>query len=453
MKTNQIIAVIAVIIIIVAGLSAAYVLTRSDSKPTVTLSAYPQAADVSFTWETSDMTAPVAYTGSITANVGDVMTITATSSNSTFLLWDDMSTGTDPVLHTRTFTVTGNVGLTAYFMPDGNTVTDARGRVVAIPDDINSVLAVKPCSLQLVSFFDAVNKVKFLDGTGNGGESFSDKDRTHTFIMSDLLSGLPTVDTNNFEAVNQTNADIIISSTIAVSDLDDYQAAVGIPVFAINADLEFNSPGMYYQLYALGKLFGEDQRAAELVKGILSLIDNITDNVSPVEGMKGYACGMNFYTQGTFLRTSGDYLPFIYSGLTNVSASSSAGVGAQPYNTDIESVIAANPQIIFIDGQGLDNTIQYIKDNIGTLQQIDAISSGQVYKTMVYKDWGTNWVNQMINIYYVASVVHPDLFSQVTFEDYANQIIQLFYPGTHVTYSDLANAQSGGECRNVSYLI
>ena len=453
MKKIQIIAVIAVLIIIVAGISAAYVMTRDNSKPTVTLSAYPQAADVSFTWEKQGMDAPVAYTGSITADKGDVLTITATSSNSDFLFWDDMSAGADSE-HTRTYSVTGNATLTAFFMPDGNTVTDARGRVVTIPDTINSVFAALPCSLQLVSFFDAVNKVKYLDGTlsAAGGENFDDNDRSHTYIMSDLLSGLPKVDTNNVESVIETHADIIINSTIDVSKLDDFQASVGIPVFAINADLEFNSPAMYYQLYALGKLFGEEQRAAELVNGILSMIGYITDNSSPVIGMTGYACGMNFYTPGSFLRTSGDYLPFIYSGLTNISASSSAGVGAQPYNTNIESVIAANPQIIFIDGQGLDTTVQFIKDN-PALQQIDAIKNGQVYKTMVYKDWGTNWVNVLINIYYVASVVHPDLFSQTSFEDYANQIIHLFYPHTDKTYEDLAGAQSGGLCRNVSDML
>ena len=334
----------------------------------------------------------------------------------------------------------------------GNIVIDARGRAVTIPNEINSVLAMKPCSLELVSFFDAVNKVEYIDGTvaGSGGESFTDLDRTHTFIMSDLLKDLPAVDTNNYEAVAATHADIIISSTISVSDLDDYQEKVGIPVFAINADLEFDSPDMYYQLFALGKLFGEEQRAVDLVYGIQSMIHKITDNVGHVNGMAGYACGMNFYTAGSFLRTSGDYLPFEYSKLDNVSPPSLAGVGAQPYNTDIESVISANPQIIFIDGQGLASTMGYIHDNIGTLSQIDAISNGKIYKTMVYKDWGTNWVNQMINIYYVASIVHPDVISPSLFDHYANSIIQLFYPGTDVTYADLAAAQTGGGCGPVS---
>ena len=328
----------------------------------------------------------------------------------------------------------------------GNTIIDARGRAVEVPDEINSILAMKSCSLQLVSFFDAVNKVTYLDGNsgGTGGEVLSDPNRTHTFMMKDLLKDLPFVDTSNHEAVAATNVDIIISSDVSVSTLNEYQAKVGIPVFAINADVEFDSPIMYEQLTVLGKLFGEKERAQELVDGIKTLIDDISDNVSPAEG-GGYICGMNYYGAGTFLKTSGDYLPFKYSKLSNVMPSANGG---QPYNTDIETVVEKNPAIIFIDGMGLNAALDYINKNIGTLQLVRAISDGQVYKTMIYKNWGTNWVNQLINVYFVSSIVHEDEFDWA-FEDKAEEIVQLFYPETNKTYYDLVNAQTGGGCGQV----
>ncbi|MCL1979336.1 MAG: ABC transporter substrate-binding protein [Methanomassiliicoccaceae archaeon] len=330
---------------------------------------------------------------------------------------------------------------------DGNTITDARGRKVAVPEEIDSILAMKSCSLQLVSFFDAVEKVTYLDGNtiGTGGENLADPDRTHTFIMNDLFKGLPFVDTNNPEAVMMTKVDIIISSDVSVSTLNEFQAKVGIPVFAVNADVEFDSPFMYEQLLSLGKLFGEEERAQELVDGIKSMIDDITDNVSHVDGFAGYVCGMNYYGIGTFLKTSGDYLPFKYSKLDNVMPPK---VGGQPYDTQKEIIAAKNPQVIFIDGIRLSAVIQDIKNDIELYQPTDAVSNGEIYKTMVYKDWGTNWVNLLINVYYVASVVHVGDFDW-TFEDKADEIIQLFYPGTDVTYSDLADAQTGGGCGKV----
>ena len=446
MNNNKIIAIVAVVVIVVAGLGvAAYVATRDNSKATITLNAY--GGDATFTWKLSGMADSVAYTGSITADKGDVLTVTATASDSTFLFWDDMSTGANSTDHTRTYAVTGNASLTAYMLSNDNTVVDARGRTTTIPNDIQSVFAIGPCSLEIVSFFDSVNKVKYLDGFSNGGERPSDLDRITSVMIKKLMQG---IDSGHYissaEGVVAANPDIIISDVVDRGQLDNYQAAVQIPVFAINADMEFNSAMFYYQLIALGKLFGEQDRAQELVDGILSMIGYISDNSSPVEGMSAYVCGMNFYTSGSFTRTSGNYLPFEYSKLNNVSPPSTAGVGAQPYEIDVQYVINANPNIIFIDGQGLKSTQQYIDDHIDTLQLIDAISNNNVYKTMVYKDWGTNWPNVLINIYYVASIVHPDLFTTKSFTDYANDVLQLFYPNTSVTYSDLANAQSGGGC-------
>jgi len=449
MNNNKLVVIFAVAIVVLAGVGITYMVTRDNSEAAITLASYPQTADVTFTWELPGMTAPARYDGVITAKRGEILTITATTpSNSTFLCWDDISTGTDPDRHTRTYIVSGNAELTAYCLTDSNTITDARGREVTMPGTIDSVFAMKSCSLQLVSFFDAVKKVKYTDGTtaGSGGENFSDPNRTHTYIMNNLKT-LKSIDTNKYEAVILANPDIIISSEVDVSKLNTYQETVGIPVFAINADVEFDSPMMYYQLFALGKLFGEEKRALELVEGIRALISDITDKVLHIEGKTGYVCGMNFYGMGSvpFLRTSGDYLPFKYSKLDNVSSTNLAGVGGQPYDTNQERVIKNNPKIIFVDGIGLNGVEAYINDNKGTLQHIDAITNKSVYKTMIYKNWGTNWVNLMINVYYVASVVHPGEFDW-TFEDKADEIIQLFYPGTKVTYSDLANAQTGGGC-------
>ncbi len=326
---------------------------------------------------------------------------------------------------------------------DGDTITDARGREVAVPDEIDSVLAIKSCSLQLVSYFDAVNKVTHLDIN----ESFVGTDnRTHTFVLKDLLEGLPIVDPSDAEQVIMAGVDMIISSTIEVSDLNEEQRKYGVPVFAINADVEFGSDIYYGQILSLGKLFGEEERAKEVVNGVRSFIGNINDNTESIENMTAYACGMNFFRKNGFLMTSGDYLPFEYSKIENVFDTRS---NKQPFETDIETVVSKNPNIIFIDGGGFDVSISFIKDNRKTLESVDAITNGEVYKTMVYKSWGTNWINQLINVYYVASIAHADTI-EWDFEEKANNIIQLFYPGTDVTYADIAAAQSGGGCGKVT---
>lgn len=380
-----------------------------------------------------------AYYDASVANIPidiESITLTAESLLSSFKNW----TIDSDKFEDNSITIPVTNGLTASATYDK--ILDARNRIIDIPDSIESILAIKSCSSQLVSYFDAVNKITHIDSN----EKFEGSDnRTHSFILADLLSGLPTVDPNDVEQVIMANVDIIISSTVDVSELDREQSNYKVPVFAINADVEFGSDIYYEQILILGDLFGEKERAHEIVNTIIRMLSEITDNVEPVDDLTGYACGMNFFGAGGFLKVSGNYLPFEYSKLENSFESSS---NKQPYNTNIESVIANNPGIIFIDGGGLPSALEYINNNKGALSNIDAIANNNVYKTMVYKSWGTNWINQLINVYYVASVLHPDSFDW-DFEDKADDIIQLFYPGTDVTYADIASAQTGGGCDKV----
>jgi len=346
--------------------------------------------------------------------------------------------------------VAGVAGIIILTKDDGSsgTVTDMRGRLVDVPDEINSIVGFGSCSLELISFFDMVNNVTYVDQN----ENFATGDRTHSYVMSGKLGGLSKLDQNDHEAVASSDANLIIMSTIEVEKLNEYQEKYGIPVFAINADLEFGDE-YYKQLELLGKIFNEEDRAKELVDGIKGLISDITSVVPASDGTTAYASGMNFYGSGTipFLKTSGDYLPFIYSNIANVSNTNPEPPGKQPYVTDLETVLAKAPDYIFIDGVGLTSSLEYMKNNKALFieKNVGAVVNEDIYSTLVYKAWGTNWQNVLINVYYVAKVFHEDLFTW-SFEEKADEILQLFYPGTTVTYSQLAAASSSGGCNHVT---
>lgn len=329
--------------------------------------------------------------------------------------------------------------------PPGNVdVVDSRDRTVSVPDDIGTILCIKSCSLELVSYFDSVNKVCAIDS--------NDRiigDKGYTQVYKNLFSSLDTITVSNAEEIIQLDPDIIISSTVSVTDLDQEQSTYGIPVYGINADLEFGADAWFDQITKLGILLGEENRASEINSGIRDLIADIT--AETVTNVSGYACGMMFYGAGNFLKTSGDYLPFTYSGVTNVMPPNHSGVGGQPYNTTIEEIVAETFDYIFIDGSSVATTTDQINTYTGTTTLYDepAILNDNVYKVMVYKNWGTQWDSQLINCFYVAHVVNGDAYDW-TFEDKANEVIQLLYGGTTVTYADLAEGQTSGGCGAVT---
>ncbi|MBR2255102.1 MAG: ABC transporter substrate-binding protein [Candidatus Methanomethylophilaceae archaeon] len=317
--------------------------------------------------------------------------------------------------------------------PKELTVTDSRNRTVTVPGDLERILPLNSCSLELVSYFDSLNKVVALDSndqiTGN---------KTYTMVNKSFLEGLPKVDGSSYEAIIATSAQLIITSTIDAGQLDDLQSKTSIPVFAINADLEFGDEAWFDQIETLGKVLGEEKRGKEIADGVKDVISKITSK--KVDGVKGYTCGMMFYGKGTFLKTSGDWLPFAYSGVENVMPSSTAGVGKQPYNTTIEQVMAKDFGYIFVDNSNKAAVIDEMKGYISDQGlSNDAIKNGDVYGVLTYKQWGTQFDAVLIDCLYVAKTVNPDAYSW-DFVSEADKVLNLLY-GSGFTYSDMVKNQ------------
>ena len=329
--------------------------------------------------------------------------------------------------------------------PSETTVTDALGRTVNIPQQLDSIYCIGACSLRLVSYFDAVEKVQAIETAGTFNTL---DDQTYYLINKATFSALPQVATTP-EAILNLNPSVIITSTAEdAATADTLQDQTGIPVYVINADLEFGQD-FYNQITSLGTLFGEQTRAAELNEGIANMISDITSKSTTASTESAYACGMFYYGGASFLKASGNYLPFDYSNIPNAIEPANNG---QPYTITLETLIAANPDYIFIDSIGLNTCVNSINEDINAntgLEDVSAVANNNIYSTMVYKCYGTNWDNQLINVYYVASVMNANLYSW-NFQDKANEIIQLFYPGTTMTYSDITAGQTGNGCSAVT---
>ncbi|MCW4009218.1 MAG: ABC transporter substrate-binding protein [Candidatus Bathyarchaeota archaeon] len=321
------------------------------------------------------------------------------------------------------------------------TVTDALGRTVNVPKQMDSVYCIGACSLRLVSYFDVVDKVQAIETAG----TFNTRDdQTYYFVNKATFAALPQVATTA-EAILALNPSVIITSTASdIATADTLQDQTSIPVYVINANLEFGED-FNNQITSLGNLFGEPNRAAELNEGITNMISEITSKATTANTESAYACGMFYYGGASFLKGSGNYLPFDYSNVPNAIEPAANG---QPYTITLETLIANDPDYIFIDSIGLSSCVdsinEYIDANTG-LDDVSAVKNNNIYSTMVYKCYGTNWDNQLVNAYYVASTMNGNLYSW-NFEDKANEVIQLFYPGTTVTYSDIAAGQTGNGC-------
>lgn len=311
-------------------------------------------------------------------------------------------------------------------------ITDMRGRVIAVPAQIDSIVALGANSLRMLTYFDAVDKVVAVEDAGHAREK-----TVHDFfylatyrIAHPELQELPSIGSReNHEAIIAANPDIVFSSTVDVAALNQLQSTLGIPVFAIDADVEISDTDRFLGQFALiGQVLGEEDRAAELVDGIEDIIADLSKRAERVsEPKRAYAGGMMFYGPADLLRTTGDYAPFDYTNTTNVMPTNPVG-NLQPYMTVLEELIRANPDYVFIDSANYGLSRSGYEANQEVLDEnVNAFSSRQVYTTLVYKYYGTNWENQIINIYYVGSVLYPDVFADLSPVEKAEEIWSLFF--------------------------
>ncbi|MGH0052468.1 MAG: ABC transporter substrate-binding protein [Sphaerochaetaceae bacterium] len=312
------------------------------------------------------------------------------------------------------------------------TITDMRGRTVTIPDTVDSVVALGAGSLRLVSYLDAADMVIAVEDAGHGREKTPyDFFNLATYRMAfPELRELPSIGSaENHEGIIAAAPDLIITSTIDTSQLDQLQEILDIPVFAVNVDVELYDTDLFYdQLHKLGTILGKEERAETLIDGIQAALDDIKTRSEEVATPKrAYAGGMMYYGPANLLRTTGDYLPFDLTGAENVMPTNPTG-NAQPYMTSLEDLIAASPDYVFIDAANVNLSKSGFEDNQAVLEeQIPAFMNHEVYTTFVYKYYGTNWENQLINVYFIGKTLYPEQYEDIILQEKAEELWDLFF--------------------------
>lgn len=325
------------------------------------------------------------------------------------------------------------------------TVTDMRGRSISVPETIESVIALEAGSLRLLGYLGVTDRIIAVEDVGHGREkSPYDFFSLATYRLAfPELKELPSIgNKQNHEGLIAADPDLIICSAVDPAELDRLQEILGIPVFGVDVDVELDDSSRFFdQLAALGSLFSVPERARELSLGIQKHLDNLSSRARSVtEPVRAYAGGMMFFGPANLLRTTGDFLPFDQSGALNVMASNPTG-NRQPYMSSIESLIEASPEYVFVDSANLGlSKMGYLEKKELFDQQVPAFREQQVYSTLVYKYYGTNWENQLINSYIVGKVLYPGLYEDVAIEQLSVSILDLFYSGG-LGFDELLKAQ------------
>ena len=330
-------------------------------------------------------------------------------------------------------------------------VTDMRGREVRLPEEIRRIIALDAGALRLVSYLDGIGRIAAVEDAGHGREkSVHDFFFLATYRLAfPELRNLPSIGgADNHEGIIAAEPDLIVCSSVDPVRLDQLQEVLGVPVFGVDIDVElYDTERFYRQLETLGLVLGREARAEELIRGIGAALEDLEFRASRVEEpRRAYAGGMMYFGPADLLRTTGDFLPFDLAGAINVMPSNPAG-NRQPYMTSLEDLITASPDYAFIDAANIRLSQSGFASSRKVLEeQVPAFRDRQVYSTLVYKYFGTNWENQLINVYFAGKVLYPELYGDVSVNEKAREIWRLFF-GVDLDFDAVVAAQKGGPGR------
>lgn len=327
---------------------------------------------------------------------------------------------------------------------EGRTVTDMLGRNVNIPGDVDSIVCLSAGSVRLACYMGVADKIVGIDRMdAMASGSSANYDKATYRIAYDIRSITNVGSEDNFRDIISTGADLIVTSMTDVSQVETLQQNTGIPTIAVSAagNIDVDDEEFDKNLLLMGEALGAEGRATELIGGKNALLGEL-EALRSESGAEArcYIGGMFYMMTGDLFMTTGNYASFEYTPATNVMPDTNNG---NPYTTTARELAASGAEYIFIDSMTFTASKALLEENRPVLADLEAVSDGNVYSTFVFKYYGTNWEAELINAYYIGSVLDPEVYD-FDFREKVNLILDLFFPGSDLDYDALMEGQSPG---------
>ena len=326
------------------------------------------------------------------------------------------------------------------------TVTDMRGRTVEVPGEVDSIVCISAGAVRMAVYMDAADMIVGVDDMDKGLKGppvDSPRWSMATYRLVLDTSQLPCIgDHQNFKEIMETGADLIVTSETDVSDLDTLQRTTGIPVVAVRADGDINVDDSLFRenVELLGKVLGKEKRAEELISGIEGMVSDLRSKASKVvDRPEAYVGGMFFMMKGDMYTTTGNFIPFDLAGVSNVMPDK----GGIPYDTNLKTLVESGAEHMFIDSINGKSSKQIFEADRATLQELEAVRDGNIHSLFTYKFYGTNWESELMNAYYIGSLVNPDVYGK-DWKSKVDGVLELFYPGSGLDTDRVNQKQAPG---------
>lgn len=339
------------------------------------------------------------------------------------------------------------------------TVTDLIGRKVSvIPGSYQRVVCVGAGALRMYSYIGDVNLLAGVEDIDNTTlterpQMFDSVARPYVLAFGETFNKLPScgvggpmAQTAEAEKILSCNPDIVISAFEDVEKANALQEQLGVPVITLSS----GGKGVFDEKFdlsikLLGTVFGQEKRAATLVSFVQAEAAQISAVIAEnsTEDKPGvYICGLGNWGTTNHLMTAENYISFQVAGVKNVvSGLGIEGIGPIEEEKFVE--LGEKMDIIIMDAAAVKNIKPLYAEDKTMFDTCKAWQNGEVYLEMAYNAYYTNYEIALINTWFVAKTVYPEIFADVDLTAKTNEVTKMFL-GTELANEIFACPSSFG---------
>lgn len=322
------------------------------------------------------------------------------------------------------------------------TVTDMIGREVAVtPGSYKRVVCIGAGALRMYSYIGDVELlcgVEDIDNTTltERPKMFDSVARPYVIAFGDVFSALgscgvggPNAQAAEAEKILSCNPDIVISEYEDVEKENALQAQLGVPVIT----LKTGPNGVFDDAFKgsmalLGTIFGNEEKAEALVAFVEAQeaeISGRTAKVADADKPGVYICGLGNWGTTDHLMTAQNYISFHIANVNNVVSGLEAP-GIQAIEAEKFVALGEAMDIMIMDSAAVKNIIPLYQEDRTMFDSCKAWQDGEVYLQMAYNAYYTNYEIALINTWFIAKTVYPDLFADIDITAKTNEITKMF---------------------------
>mgnify|MGYP002801373728 CR=1 FL=1 len=254
-------------------------------------------------------------------------------------------------------------------------LTDGAWRQVELPETVERVVCVGVGALRYTCYMGAADRVVGVEDY----ENEPSLTRLYSYVNGEKFKDLPVIGTNG-----SPSAEELLAVDPQVIGMSEYASADADDLAAIKADL-----------------------AAR------------TASVPETKRPSVYVAGVSFKGVHGFEGTEAHYGPLELLGANNL-ADSTGQAGA--FDIDTEQVLTWDPDIIFLDFNGMDLINQDYAANPDFYNALSAVKNGKVYSQISFRSYASNLDTALADAYYAGCVIYPEQFADVDPVEKAGEI-------------------------------